>query len=62
MWAYLLDSFIMALVGGLLASPWLGDVIDAYGDYIDQAILDTQAGRPATDTPPSSRQIAGPLG
>ncbi len=60
-WAYLIDGFIVSLIGFLLASPWWGDVSEAFGDYMDQALLDAQAGRQATDTAALEQAITGPL-
>ena len=61
-WAYLIDGLIVGLVGGVLASPWLGDVLDAYREFIDQVVRDAEAGRQTTpDTTALEQQIAGPL-
>lgn len=59
--AYLIDGFIVLMIGGLLASPWLGDVFDAYRVYFDQVLRDAEAGRQATDTTALEQQVAGPL-
>ena len=60
-WAYLLDGLIVAVVGGLLASPWLSDVMDAYRQFFDQVVRDAEAGRQATDTTALEQQVAGPM-
>jgi uncharacterized RDD family membrane protein YckC len=59
-WAYLLDSLIVGLVGGLLASPWIGDVIDAFGQFMDQAVRDAEAGV-TTDPAAFQQAILGPI-
>ncbi len=56
--AYLIDGFIVLVVGGLLAAPWLGDVFDAYGAFFDQAIgsgMPRPGARRLTRPPWSSR-------
>jgi uncharacterized RDD family membrane protein YckC len=60
-WAYLIDGFITVGIGGLLASPWLGDVFDAYREFIGRAMRDAEAGRQTTDTTVLEQQVAGPL-
>ena len=60
--AYLIDSFLVLIVGGLLASPWIGDITDAFSEFIDQAVRDAQAGRQGpVDTTALEQQIAGPM-
>jgi len=60
-WAYLIDGFITGIVAAVLASPWWGDVFEAFSDFFDQALLDSQAGRQAPDTTALEQAIAGPL-
>jgi uncharacterized RDD family membrane protein YckC len=62
-WAYLLDGIVVTVVGGLLASPWLGDVYDAYRAFFDQVIRDAEAGRPTSDATMTAFQesIVGPM-
>jgi uncharacterized RDD family membrane protein YckC len=60
-WAYLLDGFIVLIIGGLLASPWLGDVADAFREFLDQAVRDAEAGRQTTDTSAFEQQVAAPI-
>ena len=59
--AYLIDGLILSVVGGLLAAPWLGDVLDAYGALFEQAMRDAEAGRQTMDTTAFEQQIAGPM-
>ena len=61
--AYLLDGIIVTVVGGLLASPWLGDVYDAYRAFFDQVIRDAEAGRQTSDATMTAFQesIVGPM-
>ena len=60
-WASLLDGFIVMVIGGVLASPWFGDLIDAYTAFFDRALREAEAGRPAPDTTVLEQQVAGPL-
>ena len=60
-WAYLLDGLIVGIIGGVLASPWLGDVVDAYRAFLDQMVRDAEAGRQTTDTAALEQQLAGPM-
>jgi uncharacterized RDD family membrane protein YckC len=62
-WAYLLDGIVVTVVGGLLASPWLGDVYDAYRAFFDQVIRDAEAGRQTSDATMTAFQesIVGPM-
>jgi uncharacterized RDD family membrane protein YckC len=58
--AYLIDWLIVGLVGGLLSSPWWGDVIDAFREFLDQAVRDAEAGV-QTDSTTFEQQIAGSI-
>jgi uncharacterized RDD family membrane protein YckC len=62
-WAYLLDGIVVTVVGGLLASPWLGDVYDAYRAFFDQVIRDAEAGRQTSEATMTAFQesIVGPM-
>jgi len=59
--AYLIDMVIVGIIGGILASPWIGDLVDAYRAFFDQVLRDAQAGRQTTDTAALEQQIAGPM-
>lgn len=59
--AYLIDMVIVGIIGGILASPWIGDLVDAYRAFFDQVLRDAQAGRQTTDTAVLEQQIAGPM-
>ena len=62
-WAYLLDGIVVTVVGGLLASPWLGDLYDAYRAFLDRVIQDAEAGRQTSDATLAAFQesIVGPM-
>jgi uncharacterized RDD family membrane protein YckC len=60
-WAYLLDWFIVTVIGTVLAWPWLTDVVDAFSALLDQMVRDAEAGRQTTDTTFFEQQMAGPL-
>jgi uncharacterized RDD family membrane protein YckC len=62
-WAYLLDGIVVMVVGGILASPWLGDVFDAYRALFDQALRDAEAGRQASEADMTAFEeaIVGPM-
>jgi uncharacterized RDD family membrane protein YckC len=60
-WAYLLDGIIVGIIGGILASPWIGDLMDAYSEFFDQVLRDAEAGRQTTDTTALEQQTAGPM-
>ncbi|MGH3307237.1 MAG: RDD family protein [Nocardioides sp.] len=59
-WAYLIDGLITGIVAGVLASPWWGDVTEAFSDFFDEALLDAQAGQP-TDTTALEQALVGPF-
>ena len=42
-WAYLLDAIVVGIIGGILASPWIGDLLDAYREFFDQVLRDAEA-------------------
>jgi uncharacterized RDD family membrane protein YckC len=60
-WAYLVDWLITGIAAGVLAAPWWGDVVEAFSDFMDQAMLDAQAGRQTPDTTAFEQAIAGPF-
>jgi uncharacterized RDD family membrane protein YckC len=60
--AYLIDAIIVGIIGGILAAPWIGDLVDAYSAFFDQALRDAEAGLQTTDTTALEQQIAGPMG
>jgi uncharacterized RDD family membrane protein YckC len=60
-WAYLIDGLITGILGGVLASPWWGDVTEAFNDFFNQLVLDAEAGRQTTDTTGLEQAIAGPF-
>jgi uncharacterized RDD family membrane protein YckC len=59
--AYLIDSIIVGIIGGILASPWIGDLMDAYRAYFDQVLRDAEAGRQTAETTVLEQQMAGPM-
>ena len=62
--AYVLDAIIVGLVAGIIALPWVREVLDVYVDWFDQAM---RAGGTGTgtggsiDTAQLQRDLAGPL-
>ena len=61
--AYLIDAIIVGVVGGILASPWIGDIVDAYREFFDTVVRDAEAGRQTSDATMTAFQqaIVGPM-
>jgi hypothetical protein len=57
-WAYLLDAIVVGIIGGILASPWIGDLLDAYREFSTRfSGTPKQVGRPPTRRRSSSRSL-----
>ncbi len=59
--AYVLDLLIVTPVILLLASPWLGDLFRAFGDFLDEATRAAESGQTPPDQAALTRDIAGPM-
>lgn len=47
--ARIVDGFVVGLLTAVVAFPWLGDLIVALGDFIDQSVRSAQSGGTAPD-------------
>jgi len=56
--ALIIDVFIVGIIGGLVAFPWLRDVFDSYSDWFDEAL---NADSSSVDTSQLQSDTAGPL-
>jgi uncharacterized RDD family membrane protein YckC len=58
--AYLIDSVIVGVIGGVLSSPWWGEVLDSFSELMEQAVRDAEAGV-QTDTTGFEQQLMEPF-
>lgn len=60
--AYLLDAVIVGVVAGIIALPWVRDIMDTYRDWFDEALDTSGSGSSSTiDTAQLQRDLARPL-
>jgi len=59
--AYLIDGVIVGIISGILAFPWMSDIVDSYVDFISATIDATESGTSGPSQTELLSDVAGPV-